>query len=164
MKTVKNILFPLLITGTCCVVHFWQNSVASLPYLPFNCIVPLAVLTPSLLILTFLTTFIILKQCKTSKPVKKSIISTLGMFVPVLMTLVFYLSFVSYRFAGILPVIVLPNWPTGIVTAIITAMCIIHLTGLLICRLKKQKYSAKQIVVSSIGWAVLNLCLFLVTV
>ena len=55
MKTVKNLLFPLLLTVTCCVVYFWQNSVASLPYLPFNCIVPLGVLTPSLLILTFFT-------------------------------------------------------------------------------------------------------------
>ncbi|MCR5150492.1 MAG: hypothetical protein K6B52_04650 [Clostridiales bacterium] len=164
MKTVKNLLFPLLLTGTCCVVYFWQNSVASLPYLPFNCIVPLAILTPLLLVLTFLTTFVMLRQNETSKPVKKSIISTLGMFVPVVMTLVFYLSFVSYRFAGILPVIVLPNWPTGIVTAIIAAMCIIHLTGLLICRFIKQKFGAKQIVASSIGWAILNLCLFLATV
>ena len=164
MKTVKNLLFPLLLTVTCCVVYFWQNSVASLPYLPFNCIVPLGVLTPSLLILTFFTTFVMLKQSATQKPVLRSLAGTAGMFVPVIMTLVFFLSFVSYRFAGVLPVLVLPNWPTGIVTAIITALCVIHLTGLLICRFIKQKYTAKQIVPAAAGWIILNFCLFMVTI
>ena len=121
MKSIKKLYFHILLVATCCVIYFWQNSVASLPYLPFNCIVPLAVMTPSILILTFLTSLVLLKQSETPKPVLRSFVSTAAMLLPVLATLVFFLSFVSYRFAGVLPVLVLPNWPTGIVTAIITA-------------------------------------------
>ncbi len=164
MKSLKKLLFPVLLGATCCVVHFWQNSVASLPYLPFNCIVPLGVMTPLLLILTFFTTLVLLKQSKTNHPVRRSFVSMAGMLVPVIATLVFFLSFVSYRFAGILPVLVLPNWPTGIVTAIITALCVIHLSGLLICRFIKQKYTTKQIIPAAVGWIILNICLFFITV
>lgn len=164
MKSIKKLLFPLLLVATCCVIYFWQNSVASLPYLPFNCIVPLAVMTPSILILTFLTSLVLLKQSETPKPVLRSFVSTAAMLLPVLATLVFFLSFVSYRFAGVLPVLVLPNWPTGIVTAIITAFCVIHLTGLLICRFIKQKYTLKCIIPAAAGWIILNICLFFITI
>ncbi len=165
MKIIKKLLFPLLLVATCCTVYFWQNSVASLPYLPYNCIVPLGVMTPLLLILTFFTTLVLEKQSESSKPVLRSFISTGAMFVPVIATLVFFLSFVSYRFSeAVLPVIVLPNWPTGIATAIITALCIIHLTGLLICRLVRQKYGIKQIIPAVAGWIILNICLFFVTI
>ncbi len=164
MKTIRKLLFPLLLTAACCVVWFWQNAVASLPYLPNNCIVPLGVMTPALLILTFLATLVLEKQSGTSKPVLHSFISTAAMLLPMIMTGVFFLSFVSYRYAGVLPVIVLPNWQTGIVTAIITAVCVAHLTGLLICRFVKQKYTAKQIVPAAAGWIILNICLFLVTI
>ena len=165
MKSIKKLLFPVLLVATCCVVYFWQNSVASLPYLPYNCIVPLGILTPSLLILTFLTTLALEKQCGASKPVLCSFLSTAAMLLPVIATLVFFLSFVSYRFSeAVLPVIVLPNWPTGIVTAVITALCVIHLTGLLIARFIKQKYGPKQIIPASAGWILLNFCLFLITI
>ena len=164
MKTVKKLLFPILLIASCCVVWFWQNSVASLPYLPNHCIVPLGIMTPALLILTFCTTLVLEKQSKTSKPVLHAFLSTAAMLLPIAATGVFYLSFVSYRYAGILPVLVLPNWPTGIVTAIITVLCILHMTGLLICRFVKQKYGAKQILPASIGWIVLNVCLFLITI
>ena len=86
------------------------------------------------------------------------------MLLPILATGIFFLSFVSYRFAGILPVLVLPNWPTGIVTAIISVLCVLHLTGLLICRFGKQKYRIKQIIPASAGWIVLNVCMFLITI
>ena len=164
MKTVKKLLFPLLLTAACCVVWFWQNAVASLPYLPYNCIVPLAVMTPGLLILTFLTTLVTEKQSETAKPVLHAFISTAAMLLPLVATGVFYLSFVSYRYAGILPVLVLPNWPTGVVTLIITVLCVLHLTGLLLCRFIKQKYTSKQIIPATVGWVVLNACLFLVTI
>ncbi len=165
MKSIKTLLFPVLLTATCCVVYFWQNSVASLPYLPYNCIVPLGILTPSLLILTFITTLSTEKESGASKPVLHSFISLAAMFLPVLATLVFFLSFVSYRFSeAVLPVIVLPNWPTGIVTAIITALCIIHLTGLLISRFVKMKYGPKQIIPAFACWILLNACLFLITI
>ena len=165
MKTIKNLLFPFFLTVTCCVVHFWQHSVASLPYLPYNFIVPLGVLTPALLILTFVTTLILLKQSAVSKPVAKSFLSTGAMLLPVIATLVFFLSFVSYRFSeAILPVLVLPNWPTGIVTMIITACCLAHLTGLLIYRLAKKKAGAAHNAAAVAGWILLNVCLFLLTI
>ena len=164
MKTVRKLLFPLLLIAACIVVWFWQNAVASLPYLPNNCIVPLGVMTPALLVLFFFTTFVMEKQSGASRPVLRSAISTAAFLLPLVATAVFFLSFVSYRYAGILPVLVLPNWPTGIVTAILAALCILHLTGLLICRFIKQKYGLRQIIPASVGWIVLNVCLFLVTI
>lgn len=164
MKTVKRLLFPILLIATCFVVWFWQNSVASLPYLPNNCIVPLGVMTPALLILTFCTTLVLEKQSKSMKPVRHAFLSTGAMLLPIAATGVFFLSFVSYRYAGVLPVLVLPNWPTGIVTAIITVLCVLHLTGLLVCRFVKQKYGPRQIVPAAVGWALLNVCLFFVTI
>lgn len=164
MKTVKKLLFPIFLILTCGVVYFWQHSVASLPYLPYNCVVPLGIMTPSLIVLTFITSLILLKQSETSKPVLRSILSTAAMFVPVIATLVFFLSFVSYRYSeAVLPVIVLPNWPTGIVTMIITAMCVIHLTGLMIYRLANKKAGSKHNAAAIAGWIVLNACLFIVT-
>ena len=164
MKTIRKLLFPLLLTAACCVVWFWQNAVASLPYLPNNCIVPLGILTPVLLILTFFATFVTEKQSKSSNPVQHSLLSTAGMLLPVIATAVFFLSFVSYRFAGILPVIVLPNWPTGIVTAVMAVLCILHLTGLLVCRCVRQKYGFRRIIPVFASWIILNICLFLVTI
>lgn len=164
MKSIRKLLFPLLLTASCCVVWFWQNAVASLPYLPNNCIVPLGIMTPGILILTFLTTLVMEKQSGASRPVLHSFISTAAMLLPLIATGVFFLSFVSYRYAGILPVLVLPNWPTGIVTVILAALCILHLTGLLICRFVLRKYGWKQIVPASFGWIILNVCLFLVTI
>lgn len=164
MKIVKKLLFPLLLILTCGVVHYWQHAVASLPYLPYNCIVPLGVMTPALPVLTFLTTFVLLKQSKTPKSVSRSFLSVAAMFVPLLMTAVFFLSFLTYRYAAAMPpLLVLPNWPTGNVMMIITALCVLHLTGLLIYRFVKQKYTAKQIIPAAIGWLLLNCCLFLIT-
>ncbi len=164
MKTIRKLLFPLLLTAACFVVWFWQNAVASLPYLPNNCIVPLGILTPSLLALTFFATLVMEKQSGTPAPIRRSLVSTAAMLLPILATGVFFLSFVSYRYAGVLPVLVLPNWPTGIVTLILALLCVLHLTGLLICRLFKKEYGAKQIVPALIGWLGLNACLFLVTI
>ncbi len=165
MKTGKRFIFPVMLVITLGVVYFWQHSVASLPYLPYNCIVPLGILTPSLLITTFIATLALLKQTETRHPVLRSFLSTGAMFVPVLMTLVFFLSFVSYRFSeAVLPVIVLPNWPTGIMTMIITALCVAHLTGLLIYALTKGKASSKAKAAAITGWILLNACLFLLTV
>lgn len=164
MKRIRKLLFPLLLTAACCVVWFWQNAVASLPYLPNNCIVPLGIMTPALLALTVLSTLVLEKESKTSKPVLRSLIAAAAMLLPIVATGVFFLSFVSYRYAGILPVLVLPNWPTGIVTAILTALCVLHLTGLLICRFVKQEYGPTQIIPAAAGWIVMNICLFFVTI
>ncbi|MBR6005180.1 MAG: hypothetical protein IK063_03020 [Clostridia bacterium] len=164
MKTLKKLLFPFFLVLTCGVVWFWQHSVASLPYLPYNCIVPLGIMTPSLIVLTFITSLILLKQSETAKPVLRTFLSTAAMFVPVIATAVFFLSFVSYRFSeAVLPVLVLPNWPTGIATLIITALCIIHLTGLLAYRLAKKKAGLKYNIAAAAGWIVLNVGLFLIT-
>ena len=165
MKTRKRFIFPVMIVITLGVVYFWQHSVANLPYLPYNCIVPLGILTPLLLITTFITTLSLLKQTEPPHPVLRSFLSTGAMFVPVLMTLVFFLSFVSYRFSeAVLPVIVLPNWPTGIMTLIITALCVAHLTGLLICNIAKGNASSKAKAAAITGWILLNTCLFLLTI
>ena len=165
MKTLRKAAFPVLLILTCGVVHYWQHAVASLPYLPYNCIVPLGVLTPALPVLTFLTSFVLLRQSETPKPVARSFLSVAAMFVPLLMTAVFFLSFLTYRYAAAMPpLLVLPNWPTGNVMLIITALCVLHLTGLLICRFVKQKYTAGQIIPAAIGWLALNGCLFLLTV
>ncbi len=165
MKNAKKFIFPVLLVITLGVVYFWQHAVASLPYLPYNCIVPLGILTPSLLIAAFITTLALLKQTGTPHPVRRSFLSLGAMFVPVIMTLVFFLSFVSYRFSeAVLPVIVLPNWPTGIMTMIIMALCVAHLTGLLIYALSKGKISPKSKAAAITGWILLNICLFLLTV
>ena len=163
MKTVKKLLFPALLILSCIAVHFWQHAIASLPYLPKNGILPLSILTPGLLVLTFLTTFVLLKQSQTPKPVSRSFLSTAAFLAIYLVTGVYFLSFLTYRFAAVLPVLVLPDWPTGIMTMLITALCVLHLSGLLICRFVKQKATASQIVPAAIGWVCLNACLFLIT-
>ena len=163
MKTLRKAAFPVLLILTCGTVHFWQHAVASLPYLPKNCVVPLGVSTPALLVLTFWTTFAMLKETKTPKYVRKSFLSAGAMLVPILATGVYFLSFLTYRYAAVLPVPVLPDWPTGIVTMIITAVCLLHLTGLLIARLVKGKTKAKRAIPAIVGWLLLNACLFLIT-
>ena len=164
MKKANKLLFPLLLIAACVVIHFWQHGVASLPYLPKNWIVRLITLTPALPVLTFLTTLVLLKQSETPRPVLRSWLSTGAMMVPVLALAVFFLSYLTYRFAAALPpLLVLPDWPSGIVTMIITVLCLLHLTGLLICRFVKQKAGLRQILPAALGWLVLNGCLFLVT-
>ena len=162
-NAIKKAAFPALLALTCIVVHFWQHAVASLPYLPMNGIVPLGTLTPAMLALTFATTFVLLKQTQTKKPILRSVLSTAAMLLPILATGVYFLSYLSYRFAAVLPVPVLPDWPTGIVTLIITAACIAHLTGLLIVGFIKRKTQKKQLILTAVGWFALNACLFLIT-
>ncbi len=164
MKTLRKPLFPVLLIASCVTVYFWQNTLASLTYLPYNCVAPLGVMTPAILVLTFLTTFILLRQSGKTRPVLKSF---LGAFVMLLTTLsagVYFLSYLSYRFAAVLPVfIVLPDWPTGIISIAVAALCIVHLTALLICRLVWKKRNIKFVIAAVIGWLLLNACLFLVT-
>ena len=165
MKKSNTLLFPLLLVATCCVVHFWQHNVANLPYLPLNWIVPLVVLTPMLPVLTFFTTLVLLRQGETPKPVLRSFISAGAMFALLLATAVFFLSFLTYRFAAALPpLLVLPDWPTGTVIMIIAALCIVHLTGLLIYRLVTQKCKPARVIAAAAGWIALNFCLFLITI
>ena len=164
MKTVKKAAFPFLLIITCCAVHFWQHAVASLPYLPLNGVVPLGVLTPALLILTFLTAFVMLKQSHTPRPVLRAVFSAAAMLATFLATGVYFLSFLTYRYAAVMPpVLVLPDWPTGIVTMIVTAVCLVHLTALLICGFIKRKTPVKHVIFAAIGWILLNGCLFLIT-
>ena len=163
MKTIRKAAFPLLLVLAACAVHFWQHALASLPYLPLNGVVPLGTLTPSLLILTFFATFALLKQTHTPKPVRRSLLSMAAMLVPIIAAAVFFLSYVSYRFAGVLPVLVLPDWPSGIVSMIVTAACVTHLTGLLVCAFVKQKTKPGRAAAAAAGWLLLNACLFLLT-
>ena len=164
MKTVKKYAFPVLLILTCGVVWYWQHALASLPYLPMNEVVPLGVLTPALFVLTFFTTFALLKKCDAARPVLRSFGSTAAMLVPVLMVGVFFLSFLTYRFAAAMPpVLRLPDWPTGIMTCLTAILCVCHLTGLLVYGLVKQNAGKKRRVAALLGWLLLNVCLCLLT-
>ncbi len=163
-KLIQKAAFPLLLTVTCVVLHFWQHAGASLPYLPMNGLLPLATLSPALFALTFLTTFVLLKQTKTPHPVWRSLLSMLAMLGVVLVLGVVFVSYLSYRFAAVLPPLPrLPDWPTGKATMLTTALCAAHLTGLLVTYFVKRKTPAKYIIPASVGWLLLNLCLFLIT-
>lgn len=164
MKTVKQFAFPALLVLACCTIWFWQHALASLPYLPMNEVVPLAVLTPLLLVLTFAASFALLKTCGTPRPVRRALLSTAAMLAIVLAQGVFFLSFLTYRYAAPLPVPRLPDWPVSIVTCIVAALCAAHLTGLLLYGLVKQKTPVKHRVPALLGWLLLNLCLALLTV
>ena len=164
MKTVKQFAFPVLLVLACGTVWYWQHALASLPYLPMNEVVPLAVLTPLLLVLTFAASFSLLKTCGTPRPVRRALLSTAAMLALVLAQGVFFLSFLTYRYAAPMPVPRLPDWPVSIVTCIVAALCAAHLTGLLLYGLVKQKTPVKHTVPALLCWLLLNLCLALLTV
>ena len=145
MKTVKRYAFPVLLILSCGTVWFWQHALASLPYLPNNEVVPLAVMTPLLLAFTFFASFALLKTCGTPRPV-------------------FFLSFLTSRFAAPLPVLRLPDWPVGVVICIVAVLCVSHLTGLLLYGLIKKKTPFRRFVPALLGWFLLNCCLALLTV
>ena len=163
MKTIKKAASPLLLLLGCFALWFWQHAVASLPYLPLNGVVPLGVLTPALLVLTFLAAFAMLRQSGTKRPVLRSLLWTGAMLLPILATGVYFLSYLSYRFAAVLPVPVLPDWPTGITTMIIAFVCAAVLTALMIRGLAIRKAEPKLAVPAVIDWLLLNCCLFLIT-
>ena len=163
-RFIKKAAFPVLLALTCVTLYFWQHAAASLPYMPMNGLVPLATLSPALFALTFLTTFVLLRQSGTPKPALRALLSTAVMLAVVLILGVIYVGYLSRRFAAILPPIpTLPDWPVGIATVITTVLLALHLTGLLIYRFKKQKTPAKRAALAFVGWVILNLCLFLIT-
>ena len=164
MKTVKKYAFPVLLILSCVTVWFWQHAMVSLPYLPLNEVVPLAVMTPLLLVFTFFASFALLKTCSTPRPVLRSLLSTAAMLALVLAAGVFFLSFLTYRFAAPLPVLQLPDWPVGVVMCIVAALCAAHLTGLLLYGLIKKKTPVRRFVPALLGWLLLNFCLALLTV
>ena len=164
MKTVKRYAFPVLLILSCGTVWFWQHALASLPYLPNNEVVPLAVMTPLLLAFTSFASFALLKTCGTPRPVLRSLLSTAAMLALVLAAGVFFLSFLTYRFAAPLPVLRLPDWPVGVVMCIVAALCAAHLTGLLLYGLIKKKTPVRRFVPALLGWFLLNFCLALLTV
>ncbi len=164
MKTVKKYAFPVSLILACCTVWYWQHALASLPYLPMNEVIPLAVRTPLLLLLTFAASFALLKTCGTPRPVLRALLSTAAMLAIILAQGLFFLSFLTYRFAAPLPAPRLPDWPVGIVTCIVAALCAAHLTGLLIYGLAKQKTPLKHRIPALVGWLLLNFCLALLTV
>ena len=164
MKTVKRYAFPVLLILSCGTVWFWQHALASLPYLPNNEVVPLAVMTPLLLVFTFFVSFALLKTCGTPRPVLRSLLSTSAMLALVLAAGVFFLSFLTYRFAAPLPVLQLPDWPVGVVMCIVAVLCVSHLTGLLLYGLIKKKTPVRRFVPALLGWFLLNCCLALLTV
>ena len=162
---LKKAAFPVLLVLTCVTLYYWQHAAASLPYMPMNGLVPLATLSPALFVLTFLTTFVLMRQCGTPKPALRALLSTAVMLAVVLILGVIYVGYLSRRFAAILPPIPsLPDWPVGIATLITTVLLALHLTGLLVYRFIKQKTPAKRAALVSAGWLALNLCLYLVTV
>lgn len=161
---LKKAAFPCLLICACVTVWFWQHAAASLPYLPLNGVVPLGIMTPALPVLAFFTALVMLKQSASPRPVLRAFLAALAMLAPILGLGVFFLSYLSYRFAAVLPVPVLPDWPTGIVTLVIAVLCVLHLTGLLVFRLVKQKAGAKRAIPAAAGWLLLNACLFLITI
>lgn len=164
MRTVKRYAFPVLLILSCGTVWFWQHALASLPYLPNNEVVPLAVMTPLLLAFTFFASFALLKTCGMPRPVLRAVCSTAAMLALVLAAGVFFLSFLTYRFAAPLPVLQLPDWPVGVVMLIVATLCVSHLTGLLLYGLIKKKTPVRRFVPALLGWFLLNFCLALLTV
>ena len=164
MKTVKRYAFPVFLILSCGTVWFWQHALDSLPYLPNNEVVPLAVMTPLLLAFTFFASFALLKTCGTPRPVLRAVCSTAAMLALVLAAGVFFLSFLTYRFAAPLSVLQLPDWPVGVVMLIVAALCAAHLTGLLICGFVKKNTPGKRVIPALLGWFLLNFCLILLMV
>lgn len=164
MKTVKRYAFPVLLILSCGTVWFWQHALDSLPYLPNNEVVPLAVMTPLLLAFTFFASFALLKTCGTPRPVLRAVCSTAAMLALVLAAGVFFLSFLTYRFAAPLPVLRLPDWPVGVVICIVAVLCVSHFTGILLYGLIKKKTPVRRFVPALLGWFLLNFCLALLTV
>lgn len=166
MKRSYKALFPILLVLACIVVYCWQHAFVNLilPYLPSNEIVYLVVFTFLLFFLTFFATFVLTKQSGASHPFRRSLVSVAGMLFPVVIAGAFVLSYAARRYAGILPVIILPDVPLGVVMIVVTALCALHLTGLLICRFIKQKSKLYVVIPALLGWVVLNGCLFLFTV
>ncbi len=165
MKKLQKYFFPLLLIVTCCIAYCWQHGLPGLilPYLPNKEPLSLGLLSPALLILAFLTTFVLQKQSGAKKPVVGAIISTVAMLIPVLLAGVQFLNYAARRYAGVLPVLTFPEFPIGYAVMAITALCVLHLTGLLIARFVKQKTKSGLIVLSTIGWVLLNCILFIVT-
>ena len=165
MKKLQKYFFPLLLIASCCVVYCWQHGLPGLilPYLPNKEPLSLGLLSPALLILTFLTTFVLLKQSGAKKPVVGAIISTAAMLLPVLLAGLYFLNYAAHRYAGVLPVLTFPELPMGYAVMVITTLCVLHLTGLLIARFVKQKTKPGLIVLSTIGWVLLNCFLFILT-
>ena len=85
------------------------------------------------------------------------------MLLIVLAVALVFLSHTATRYAGVLPVPVLPDLPIGIMMMVFTVLFVLHLTGLLIVRLIKEKPGSRRIVLSVIGWVLLNTFLFLIT-
>lgn len=164
MSKTARFVFTILLVMTCCVVYFWQHFVTNLIYLPKSWIVTLAILTPALLALTFFTTYALMYDTRTRKPILRSCISTAAMLLPILIAGLHLLNYAACRYAGVLPVYPWFDLPVGIVMNAVSALLIVHLTALLICRLIKTKAKALRIILSSIGWIALNGCLWLITV
>ncbi len=165
MKKIKNLLFPVLLVLTCCIVHCWQHGLMGLilPYLPNKEVIPLAVLSPLLLLLTFFTTFTLLKQNGSKRPVLGSFISAFIMLIIVLLAALHFLNYAAHRYAGVLPVPMLPELPGGFVTMGITALCVVHLTVLFIEYLVYKNKKIGSAILSVTGWTILNTLLFLIT-
>ena len=165
MKKLQKYFFPLLLVATCCVVYCWQHGLPGLilPYLPNKEPLSLGLLSPALLILTFFTTFVLQKQSGAKKPVVGAIISTAAMLIPILLAGLHFLNYAAHRYAGVLPVPTFPELPMGYAVMVITTLCVLHLTGLLIARFILQKTKPGLIVLSTIGWVLLNCFLFILT-
>ena len=161
MKIIKKTLFPVLLILTCISVYFWQHYFALLTYLPNNVITPIAVLTPAVLILTFFTTFTLMKQTERNRPVLRSFGSTAVILLFLLIAGRHMLNLAARRFAGIMPVLVLPEFPTGHIMMIVTILCVVHLSVLLAIRLRSEEAGALHKVLSVIGWFLLNIFLLL---
>ena len=165
MKTIKKLLFPVFLVAACVIVHYWQHSINNLllPYLLHNEVVPLAIMTSLLLASTFFATYVMLKQSDTKRPILRSFLSVGAMLLIVLAVAFVFLSHVATRYAGVLPIPTLPDLPVGIAMTVFTALFILHLTGLLIFRIIKERPGSRRIILCVIGWVLLNAFLFLIT-
>lgn len=164
IKKLRPYLFAFFLVLSCCAVHGWHHVTVSLFYLPNNVIVPLSILTPLLLATTYLATYTLQKDSGARRPVAAALISTAAMLFLLLAGGLHLINYAARRYAGVMP---FPTWqelPTGIVMLSVAALSVLHLTGLLICRFVKKKAKATPIVLSSIGWLLINFCLFFITV
>ena len=159
IKKLRPYLFALFLVLSCCAVHGWHHVTVSLFYLPNNEIVPLSILTPFIL-----ATYTLQKDSGARRPVATALISTAAMLFLLLAGGLHLINYAARRYAGVMP---FPTWqelPTGMVMLSVAALSVLHLTGLLICRFVKKKAKATPIVLSSIGWLLINICLFFITV
>lgn len=104
-----------------------------------------------------------MKQTEKRRPVLRSFESTAVMLLFLLIAGRHMLNLAARRFAGIMPVMVLPEFPTGYIMMAVTFLCVIHLSTLLAIKLKNEKSGTVCKFLSVLGWLLLNAFLLITT-